>query len=82
MTQPLIEAVDVVQQLGKGAGRVRALKGVSLALAGGELTLLMGPWVTDQISLTYTACSVVNCKIPTIGKLVEARIPGAYSVTP
>ena len=32
MTAPVIEAVDVVKFLGEGAGRVQALKGVSLAL--------------------------------------------------
>ena len=39
MIGPLIEAVDVVQSLGKGAGKVLALNGVNLSLAGGELTL-------------------------------------------
>ena len=43
MTEPVIEAVDLVKFLGKGAGQVQALRGVSLALKGGELTLLMGP---------------------------------------
>ena len=43
MTEPVIETVDVVKLLGQGAAQVEALKGVSLALKGGELTLLMGP---------------------------------------
>ncbi len=42
MNDPVVEAVDVVKFLGKGAAQVQALKGVSLALKGGELTLLMG----------------------------------------
>jgi putative ABC transport system ATP-binding protein len=64
MTEPLIEAVDVVQQLGKGAGQVRALKGVSLALTGGELTLLMGPSGSGKTTLL----SVLGCLLtPTQG---------------
>ena len=59
MTGPLIEAVDVVQRLGKGAGQVRALKGVSLALAGGELTLLMGPSGSGKTTLL----SVLGCML-------------------
>jgi putative ABC transport system ATP-binding protein len=64
MTGPLIEAVDVVQRLGKGAGQVRALKGVSLALAGGELTLLMGPSGSGKTTLL----SILGCMLtPTEG---------------
>ncbi len=40
---PVLEAEDVVKELGSGAGKVMALKGVSLRLMPGELTLLMGP---------------------------------------
>ena len=39
MTDPIVEAVNVVKLLGKGAAQIQALKGVSLALKGGELTL-------------------------------------------
>jgi hypothetical protein len=39
-------------------------------------------WVDDQIRLTYTACTAVSCKIPTIGKLIPVRIPGIFSLTP
>jgi putative ABC transport system ATP-binding protein len=61
---PLIEAVDVVQCLGKGAGRVRALNGVNLSLAGGELTLLMGPSGSGKTTLL----SVLGCMLtPTEG---------------
>jgi putative ABC transport system ATP-binding protein len=61
---PLIEAVDVVQRLGKGAGQVQALKGVSLSLHGGELTLLMGPSGSGKTTLL----SVLGCMLtPTEG---------------
>ncbi len=64
MTGRLIEAVDVVQTLGKGAGQVRALKGVSLALYGGQLTMLMGPSGSGKTTLL----SVLGCMLtPTEG---------------
>jgi hypothetical protein len=36
-------------------------------------------WVKDQISLTYTACSLTACKDPTIGRLIAVTVPGALS---
>ena len=38
-------------------------------------------WVEDQLSLTYMACTAAQCLPPTIGKLVQVRIPGAGSIT-
>jgi putative ABC transport system ATP-binding protein len=70
MTQAIIEAVDVVQFLGRGAGRVQALKGVSLSLAGGQLTLLMGPSGSGKTTLL----SVLGCMLtPSAG---EVRVRG------
>jgi putative ABC transport system ATP-binding protein len=64
MSEPVIEAVDVVRFLGEGAGQVQALKGVSLAVAGGELTLLMGPSGSGKTTLL----SVLGCMLtPTSG---------------
>ncbi len=64
MIQPLIEAVDIVKVLGSGAGQVQALKGVSLALHGKELTLLMGPSGSGKTTLL----SVLGCMLsPTEG---------------
>src|SRR5262249_1155537 len=51
MSEPVIEAVDVVKFLGHGAGTVQALKGVTLALAGGELTVVMGPSGSGKTTL-------------------------------
>jgi putative ABC transport system ATP-binding protein len=51
MTEPILDAVDVVKFLGAGAARVEALKGVSLTVAGGELTLLMGPSGSGKTTL-------------------------------
>lgn len=64
MTAPVIEAIDTIKFLGDGAGRVQALKGVSLAVTGGELTLLMGPSGSGKTTLL----SILGCMLtPTSG---------------
>ena len=64
MTTPVIEAVDVVKFLGRGPGRVEALKGITLSLVGGELTLLMGPSGSGKTTLL----SILGCMLsPTTG---------------
>jgi putative ABC transport system ATP-binding protein len=64
ITKAVLEAADVVKVLGVGAGEVRALKGVSLSLAPGELTLLMGPSGSGKTTLL----SVLGCMMtPTEG---------------
>jgi putative ABC transport system ATP-binding protein len=64
MTEPVVEAVNVAKVLGSGAAQVAALKGVSLALKGGELTLLMGPSGSGKTTLL----SILGCMLtPTEG---------------
>ena len=64
MTETVIDAVDVVKVLGRGPGQVQALRGVSLALGGGELTLLIGPSGSGKTTLL----SILGCILsPTSG---------------
>jgi putative ABC transport system ATP-binding protein len=66
MNEPVMEAVEVVKFLGEGAGKVQALKGVSLSLAGGELALLMGPSGSGKTTLL----SILGCMLsPTEGTI-------------
>jgi putative ABC transport system ATP-binding protein len=74
MTNPVIEAVGVVKFLGQGAGRVQALKGVSLDLAPGELTLLMGPSGSGKTTLLSVLSSMLT---PTSGIVRIAGEPTA-----
>jgi putative ABC transport system ATP-binding protein len=65
----VLEARDIVKDLGTGAGRVRALKGVGITLAAGELTLLMGPSGSGKTTLL----SILGCILtPTEGTLTVA----------
>src|SRR3977135_3899454 len=47
----LLEARNLVHVFGEGALRARALRGVSLALEGGNLTLLIGPSGSGKTTL-------------------------------
>ncbi len=65
--KPVLEAVDIVKDLGEGAGMVRAVKGVSLHLVPGELTLLMGPSGSGKTTLL----SILGCIMaPTSGTVM------------
>ncbi len=63
---PVLECENVVKELGQGAGLVIALKGVSIKLVPGELTLLMGPSGSGKTTLL----SILGCIMqPTSGTL-------------
>lgn len=65
----VVEATDIIKELGQGAGLVRALKGVSLDIRAGELTLLMGPSGSGKTTLL----SILGCILrQTRGDLVIA----------
>ena len=71
-TTPVLVADNVVKELGQGAGLVMALKGVSMELVPGELTLLMGPSGSGKTTLL----SILGCIMaPTSGTLKIAGHP-------
>jgi len=71
MSTLVMEAVNVAKVLGTGPAQIRALKGVSLSLRGGELTLLMGPSGSGKTTLL----SILGCMLtPTEGTV---RVRGA-----
>jgi len=66
MTGLVMEAAGIAKDLGQGAGQIRALKGVDLALKGGQLTLLMGPSGSGKTTLL----SILGCMLtPTEGTI-------------
>jgi putative ABC transport system ATP-binding protein len=69
MNAPVLEAVDVVKFLGGGAAQVQALKGVSLSISGGELTLLMGPSGSGKTTLL----SILGCMLSPTSGTVRVR---------
>ena len=63
---PVLQADQIVKELGSGAGLVVAVKGVDLELIPGELTLLMGPSGSGKTTLL----SILGCIMtPTSGSL-------------
>jgi putative ABC transport system ATP-binding protein len=69
MTEALLEAVDIVKQLGSGAGAVQALKGVNMQLTGGQLTLLMGPSGSGKTTLLC----ILGCMLTPTSGTVRVR---------
>jgi putative ABC transport system ATP-binding protein len=64
MIDLVMEAAGIAKDLGHGAGQIRALKGVDLALKGGQLTLLRGPSGSGKTTLL----SILGCMLtPTEG---------------
>ncbi len=79
-TGPLIESVASNMASSEPDGPLVYPDGpVTLSLPV-KLPLARG-WIKDQISLTYTACSLTACKDPTIGKLIAVTVPGALSLS-
>ena len=66
MSDLVMEATGIAKDLGHGAGQIRALKGVDVALKGGQLTLLMGPSGSGKTKLL----SILGCMLtPTEGTI-------------
>ncbi len=69
--QAVLQARDIRKTLGEGPAQVHALKGVSLELFPGELTLLMGPSGSGKTTLL----SILGCILtPTSGTLSLAGL--------
>lgn len=74
----VLQASDIAMELGHGAGKVHALRGVSLTLNAGEMTLLMGPSGSGKTTLL----SILGCILtPTSGTLSVAG-QGATNLDP
>ena len=69
MSGLVMEATGVAKDLGHGAGQIRALKGVDLALKGGQLTLLMGPSGSGKTTLL----SILGCMLTPTEGIVRVR---------
>lgn len=70
--KPVLEAKNIVKELGSGAAKVLALRGVDMTLVPGELTLLMGPSGSGKTTLL----SILGCILaPTSGKIEIAGQP-------
>jgi len=68
-TDVLLEARGITRALGEGDAKVMALKGVTLSLWPGDLTLLMGPSGSGKTTLL----SIFGCILaPTEGTLTVA----------
>jgi len=74
----VLAAHRVVKELGQGAGKVRALKGVDLSLEAGELTLLMGPSGSGKTTLL----SILGCILAPTEGTVEIAGENAVGRTP
>jgi putative ABC transport system ATP-binding protein len=72
--QPVLEARGIIKELGVGAGKIVAVKGVDVTLVPGELTLLMGPSGSGKTTLL----SILGCILsPTAGTVSIAGTPTA-----
>jgi putative ABC transport system ATP-binding protein len=78
MTAAVVEALDVTKVLGSGPAQVEAVKGVSLAVSGGELMMLMGPSGSGKTTLL----SVLGCMLSPTRGTVRVRGRATHGLGP
>ena len=77
---PGVRCRNVVKEYGRGESRVRALRGIDLDLAPGELTLLVGPsgcGKTTLISILAAGSSYPRIRSSATAPRTNARQPSA-----
>ena len=67
VAEPVLVAKGITKELGQGAGRIVAVKGVDITLMPGELTLLMGPSGSGKTTLL----SILGCILSATSGTVE-----------
>ena len=75
--EPILEASNIVKVLGSGAAEVKALKGVSLELMPGELTLLMGPSGSGKTTLLSILGCILSAERGDAAHRSRTRPPGS-----
>lgn len=76
--KPVLVARGITKELGQGAGRVVAVKGVDISLTPGELTLLMGPSGSGKTTLL----SILGCILTATSGEVEIDGNKTHGLTP
>lgn len=75
MTMPVIELKDVSLTLGQGASSVHVLKGVSLNVAGGEATGIVGPSGSGKSTLLMVLAGLERVDAGSV-KIVGTELTG------
>jgi len=74
----VLVARQIIKELGRGAGKVQALKGVDMELVRGELTLLMGPSGSGKTTLL----SILGCIMTPISGHLEVMGTDTEGLSP
>src|SRR5215211_7095262 len=75
LAAPVVSAYDLTRQYGDGETAVHALRGVSVEVAGGELTAVMGPSGSGKSTLMHILAGLDK---PTDGEvwIADTKIGG------
>ncbi len=70
---PAVEASGVVKVFGDGGAQVRALDGVDLRVARGEMVAIIGPSGTGKSTLLHNIVAFAAIVLGTLAAIVPAR---------